>query len=118
MSRPAISYHARVRAMQRLGCRNHRQAQLKLRHVYRRSQVLPHRIGYRLATGQAEPRGWRRNSEYRVYGDCFLICSGRHVITCWRLDEIELASLLTWQIVGAWLPDGAGRPDPSLAKAA
>ncbi len=118
MSKPAISYHARVRAMERLGCRNHAQAKQKLGHAYRRSQVLPHEIGYRLAKGEDEPPGWRRNSEYRLYGDLFLICAGRHIVTCWRLNEVELASLLTWQLSGSWLPDGVGRPSNKRAKAA
>ena len=100
-----ITQHAADRAVERHGCPSVKHARLRLRRYFQISTRLPWRYGRTLARRCPDqlPRGLR--ADYRVAGPWLLICRGRRVITTWRLNGEQLATVLCWAATGMWLTD-------------
>ncbi len=101
-----ITRHARDRAVQRLGVPNIRAAS-HLKQLFQGSVKLPRRYGRQLI-GLPVIRGSRKahTTCYRVYGDVLLICRGRTLITLWRLQQEQQATVCLWLLLGQWLRGG------------
>lgn len=94
---PTITRHAAQRACQRLGSRV---AEARVRKLWRESARLPDRLAASLL--DQRPPSQKGSASYRWCGDVLLVCRGRRVVTLWRLDIDQLATLLVWRLMGVW----------------
>lgn len=90
-----VSRHAAERAEQRLGATA---ADRRVYELWYLSRRLPGRLAA-LLLGRRHPGLGR---EIRWAGDVLLVCDGQTVITLWRIDDEQLATLLVWRLTGIW----------------
>jgi len=99
-----ITHHAAERAIQRHGCTNLRDARHTLRRAWSSAVQIPPRYARQLSSRDAATKPKRRGPKirFRVAGSVLMVCRGRRILTTWRLDEEQAASVLWWVAANRW----------------
>jgi hypothetical protein len=100
MARCRVTRHARQRAVERFGV-GPGQADAFMEELFGRSRSVPRRY----ATDLGLSRGLRKGGcRYRVAGGAMLVVRGKTLVTTWRLDPEQLATVVWWAATGTWAP--------------
>ena len=97
-----VTRHAMERAMLRLGCATPGAAVRHLQAAWARAVKLPERYGRQLAKRMQDKPHKGRRVQWRVAGSTLLVCRGTRIITTWRLDENQLATVLWFVAANRW----------------
>ena len=97
-----VTRHAVERAMLRLGCATAVAARKHLQQAWSGSISIPERYARQLCKADRGKPHKGRRVQWRVAGSTLMVCRGARIITTWKLDDNQAATVLWFCTANCW----------------